>query len=259
MIGSVFAIGAFWPKWYSGILQVSEFASPTLFRFVLFILPLFCFAAVGYVLKFYSSYDVRDSVQYMLFYLVLTAGWLGAAHPLIALMGISARDDVLEGKNAAAIWALFGAFVAISATFAGGNIGNGPGVEVVLFSAGMATAAFFAQWGLLEMLATNSPHESTTIVRDLGAGIRLGGYLAAVGLILGWSVAGDWASLEEAIGDFILHGWSSLLITTVAVLVESAYRPRLAMSGQHILLSLGIAAAYVSGAVVYLLRGGFWG
>jgi len=251
-------VGAFWGQWYSGILQVSEFACPAWLRLVLFALPLLCFAAVGYVLKSYSSHDVQDSVQYMLFYLALAAGWLGVAHPLLALMGISARDDVLERGNSAVLWALCGAYVGVSATFVGGNVGNGPGVEVVFFSSGMATAALFGQWGMVEILATHSPSESTTIVRDLGAGIRLGGYLAAMGLILGWSVAGDWASLEETITDFVFFGWPSLLITAAAVVVESAYRPKLTVTVSHFLLSLGIAVAYGCSALLYITRGGLW-
>jgi hypothetical protein len=258
MLAATFAAIGFWWGWYSAILQVAEHASPWRFRLILFALPLACFAASSFILKSYSSYDVRDSTQYMFFYLVLTAGWLGVVHLAFEWMGVSARDDVLERRNGAALCALCGAFPGVTFAFAGGNIGNGPGVEVVLFSSGMATATFFAQWAILERFSRHSPHETITIVRDAGAGLRLGGYLAAIGMILGWSVAGDWISPGQTIADFVNSAWPSLVVTAAAIGVEALYGPRVHSTFSHLVASLGIAALYVFAAAEYILWRGLW-
>jgi uncharacterized membrane protein YjfL (UPF0719 family) len=121
---------------------------------------------------------VRDDLFYLGFYLLLGAAWVGGATFFFSLMGVSARDDVVERRNLSASWAICGALVGTTLCFAGANVGSGPGVHVVLLCALLTTAAFFLLWLSLELLVDPSPSDSITIERNPGAGIRLGGYLA---------------------------------------------------------------------------------
>ena len=59
------------------------------------------------------------------------------------------------------------------------NIGDGPGWWVVVFAAGLATAALFAAWLVLAQIGHGV--DAVTIDRDLAAGVRLGAFLAACG------------------------------------------------------------------------------
>lgn len=249
---------AFWKDWYAGIFQVPEFASPFRFRFILFCLPFVVLFTLWYLLRTQASHDVQDSGPYLFLYVVVGVGWLGMMQRFISLMGVSARDDVIGKRNGAAAWALSGALAGCTFAFFGGNVGDGPGVEVVLFCAGLASGGFFAQWFVLEVMARHQPSESVTIVRDLGAGIRLGGFLAAIGLILGWSVAGDWTSVSGTFSDFAISAWPSLILTLVAILVESLYSPRSKTTVPHFLMSLAFGVAYLTLAVQHVMRQGLW-
>jgi hypothetical protein len=76
--------------------------------------------------------------------------WVGAAlgisGQLLSFLGVSARDDVLERRNSAALIAVVGALLGAILCIAGGNIGEGPGVEVVIASAGTALCVWFVLW-----------------------------------------------------------------------------------------------------------------
>ena len=102
-----------------------------------------------FVLVTAASEDVRTVIEYLFMYSVLGLAWLRLAEPFFAFAGVSVRDDVVERGNSAATIALSGAFLAVMLCFAGGNIGNGPGWWVVVFSAALATA------GLLHRLAAH--------------------------------------------------------------------------------------------------------
>jgi hypothetical protein len=45
--------------------------------------------------------------------------------------------------------------------------------------------------------------DTVTIDRDPAAGLRLGAFLVACGLVLGRSVAGDWESAANTVADFV--------------------------------------------------------
>ena len=140
---------------------------------------------------------------------------------LIARIGFFGWFLIAAGAPSAAV-AIAGALLGITLCFAGGNIGDGPGWWVVVFSAGVATAGLFAAWLLLEALTGIS--DTVTIDRDLAAGVRLGGLLVACGLRLGWAVAGDWISAEATLRDFAANAWLVLVLLAIAVLVERVAR-----------------------------------
>ena len=108
----------------------------------------------------------------------------------------------MERANGSASLAVAGAIIGITLAYAGGNIGDGPGWWVVVFCAALATLALFAAWMLLELASGVS--DAVTVDRDPSAGMRLGGFLVACGLILGRS-AGDWISVDATVRDFVLR------------------------------------------------------
>jgi uncharacterized membrane protein YjfL (UPF0719 family) len=122
---------------------------------------------------------VRDDPRYLLFYFFPGAMWVSVAVRCLPLVGLSARDDVVERGNSSAALAIAGAILAITLCFAGGNIGDGPGWWVVVFSAGLATVALLLSWLVLETVARVA--DVVTIERDEAAGLRLGGWLIACG------------------------------------------------------------------------------
>lgn len=150
-----------------------------------------CTLGLWSLLVRYAAPDVRQAPQYLALYLLLGLAWLRASEILFVYAGLSLRDDVIERGNAAALTGMSGALVGVTLCYAGGNIGSGPGWWVVVFCGGLATTGLGAIWLLLEQ--TSGVSEVVTIDRDLAAGIRLAGLLAASGLILGRAVAGGLA------------------------------------------------------------------
>lgn len=183
-----------------------------------------CVGIIGLVLTQYAAGDVRHDPKYIGFYTILGAAWLGLVFRMMSLFGMNYRDEVLERGNCAASWAVAGALAGLTLCYAGGNIGNGPGWWVVLFSAGLATAAFFLFWIILAQWTDLV--DTVTIDRDPAAGIRTGGILAALGLILGNAVAGDWHSAEATLHDFVRLGWPSLFLLGIAAFLERQFVPK---------------------------------
>ena len=156
--------------------------------------PLASGAALCAVLLGFASYDVQDDPVYVVFYMSMGAAWVGlAVRVVLPYLGLSARDDVLERGNVAAAYAMGGAVLGLTLCFAGGNIGDGPGWWVVVFSALLSTGAFFISWFFLDKLTRLA--DVVTIDRDPAAGLRLAAFFAGSGLILGRAVAGNWTWL----------------------------------------------------------------
>jgi len=206
-----------WYRWYSAVL-VRSLVMRNTSRPLFVAAPVVCLALLYAILLRWAADDVRHSGTYMTFYMVAGAAWVGLSAKFCCFLGVSPRDDAVERQNLAAAFAAAGALVGITFCFAGGNVGNGPGWWVVVFSAGLASGAFFALWALVEWLTGVS--ESVTVERADGAGLRLGGFLAGTGLILGRSVAGDWVSAEATVRDFVTVAWPVLPLAVAAILAE---------------------------------------
>ena len=71
---------------------------------------------------------------------------MGLGITALALCDLSARDDVVERSNRAAIPAIAGGLLAITLCFAGGNIGDGPGWWVVMFCGVLSTGTLLLAW-----------------------------------------------------------------------------------------------------------------
>jgi hypothetical protein len=110
----------------------------------------------------------------------------------------------------------------VTSSYAGGNIGDGPGWWVVIAAAIIATAALAVLWGLYERFTHAS--DAVTIERDVAAGHRLGGLLFGAGLIMGRGVAGDWVSMGATIADFVRVAWPAVLLLVLAIIIDRAAR-----------------------------------
>jgi len=184
---------------------------------------LLCGLTLHYVLRRYASHDVRDSATYTTFYMIMGAAWVGAATRIWQMIGVNARDDLLERENTAAAFALFGALIALTFCFAGGNVGDGPGWWVVVFAALLSTGGLFLLWCAVDRLGGLG--EAITIDRDAASGLRAAGYLVGSGAILGRAVAGNWVSAGATLGDFAVLGWPALVVLIIAVILERVLGP----------------------------------
>ncbi len=211
-----------------------------------------CGALIFVILKLGASLDVRNAPQYLLMYVVLGLAWLRLAEMNMAYAGISVRDDVIERRNRAAIPATVGGLVGVTLCYAGGNIGNGPGWWVVVFAAALATGTLAVARLVHERLT--AANDVVTIDRDPSAGVRMGAFLAACGLLLGRAVAGDWVSALATVRDYARFLPAVAVLVVLGVVIEriarpTPERPRAPMSvfGTGVaIVYLGFAAAYVA-------------
>jgi hypothetical protein len=253
LIASAIVALVSWGAWYIAPARIQRVGRrPPAWRLVR-LTPLVAAALLWLVLRNAASFDVRDDPRYLAFYLLLGAAWVGVWIRWLAVTGISTRDDVVERSNGSAGLVVIGALFGITLAYAGGNVGNGPGWWVVVFSAALATVALFAAWMLLEAVAGVS--DIVTVDRDPSAGFRLGGFLIACGLILGRSVAGDWISAEATVRDFTATAWPVIVLVGVAALIERVARPT-PETPRPSLVAYGFIPAllYVAGAVYQVMR-----
>ncbi len=178
---------------------------------------------IAFVLHQWGAVEVRANAGEDLFLTFLGGVWLMVAKASFPWLGLNVRDDAVERKNPAALVALCGAMMAVAFTFAGGNIGEGPSSWNNVFSAAVATGGLFGLWLLLELGARVSV--SIAEERDLASGVRLSGFLIALGLIFGRAAAGDWHSESATLQDFVHEGWAAVLLWVVALVVERSVRP----------------------------------
>jgi hypothetical protein len=222
LLGGVAAVAA-WIGWYVPVARVRGFGVRTRGRGVMASAPPIAALLLFAVLKTAAAHDVRDDPRYLLFYMVLGAAWVGLGTRLIPVLGISPRDDVLERGNRAASYTVAGALLALTLCFAGGNVGDGPGWWVVVFSAALATAALAVLWLVLDAMAAVT--DAITVERDAAAGVRAAAFLIAIGAVLGRAVAGDWVSVAATLRDFAVYGWPVIAVLAAAVLLERGTRP----------------------------------
>lgn len=249
--------GIAWLVWFWRAAFTARRCSRFSQRWPLLLYPLACAVVLYAVLRRFSSFDVRDDPLYLAFYMVLGAMWVRFCSWFLPLLGLSARDDVIERGNRAAAHAIGGALLGLTLGFAGGNIGDGPGWWVVVFCAFLSTAAFFLLWFFLDKVAGVA--DAVTVERDPATGIRLAGYFTATGLILGRAVAGDWESSAATFLDFVKIGWPAASLWLVAALLEKRLHPSPTQPHPP-LLTHGIAPAllYLGMAAFTLAWAGPW-
>ena len=251
------ALGALlWARWYWLALRPPAMLSSRGSRWPLIVVPPVSALLLLAVLLLFSSHDVRSDAKYVVFYLVLGAAWLGLARLPLPFLGLWPREDVVERRNAAARFAVAGALLGLTLCFAGGNIGDGPGWWVVVFAAALATGAWYVLGFLLQLGGTP---EQVAVERDVAAGVRLGGLLVAMGLVLGRSVAGTWISVEATLDDLVRLGWPALALAACELLVARLPRPADRPDPRPVgLFGVLPAAAYAWFAALHVARLGWW-
>ena len=245
-----------WTTWYWRAIRVTQPGRSTFGRNLLLVAPLLAAGTLYLVLRTAAAGDVRDDPRYLLFYGVLGAAWLGVAVRWLPAVGIVPRDDVIERGNDAAGVAVAAALLAITLCYAGGNVGDGPGWWVVVFSAGLATGALFLIWILFETVSGAS--DAVTIDRDLAAGVRLAGFLFACGAIFGRAAAGNWVSAGATAIDFLVVALPALALVVAGAVIERFARPTPSRPVPSIAVyGVGPALLYVGAAALHLSRLGF--
>jgi uncharacterized membrane protein YjfL (UPF0719 family) len=264
IVGLVFALPV-WGGWYVDLLRVRPLRSKLVLRILMLLAPLACIAILLFILMRHASWDVRESEYYITVYTIAGIGWTALVSYSYPYLGLDMRGDVLERNNPAAAIVLVGALLGTMLCFAGGNIGDGPGVDAVILSAGLSTLGFLGLWAGLEYLTRLS--ELVTIERDAGAGVRLCCWLVAVGLVLGRAVAGNWLSIENTLSDFVLVGWFAIVIWLLAFMTERfIFRNRSVRSASPdapnassvMLASLFVGAAHIVVALFWIEQAGPW-
>ena len=223
LIATVVGVGG-WFWWLTRVRSIARFRpggriSPGALVGVLGL----CLAILATILLTAAASDVREAPQYLFMYLVLGLAWLRLAHWVFPLLGLNPRDDLFERRNDAAVPAWAGALIGVTCCYGGGNIGDGPGWWVVIFSAGLASAALAVTW--LVVGQQTDLVETVTVGRDRAAGWRLGALLTTSGVIYGFAVTGDWISASLTVSDFLSRAFPALALVAVCILAERWLRP----------------------------------
>jgi len=175
--------------------------------------------------------------------------WIALVQASFSFLGISIRDDVAERGNNSAAFLAAGLTVGATCCIAGANVGDGPGFGVVLFCAALSTTCLFLVWVLVAQISGAA--EVITIDRDLGTGIRAGGFLAGAGIVLGVCVAGDWISLAATLKDFARFSWPVAIGVYLFAMLERGVRRRSPAVAPSRTVSILVAAAAVVAGAVY--------
>ena len=210
-----------WSKWYSSIFQVWPLERGKEHRMILALLPILCLTGIYIILRTLASFDVVTDSIYLFFYIVLGSAWLAVGNKLVFMfLDLSWRDDAIEGNNPAAVLAVSGGLIGMTAIYAGANIGDGPGWWCVIFAGGLALISWYVI--LRAMDALTEVFNKITVGRNIAVGTRMGLFMAASGIILGRGAAGDWTSFSYTVIEFI-DAWPVLILALIAGAVEWLY------------------------------------
>ena len=211
-------------RWYKPLSKTWPPKRNRATKIMLGLLPAVFLIIIFITLKFFASFDVVDSVFYIIFYIVLGYAWMYGGLLLMSIcFDLHWLDDVVYLNNKAALAAVAGEFLALALIYAGANVGDGPGWWCVLFAATLGIAAWLAT-GFVVHYCTGI-FERITVDRDLGCGIRFFLYLLCSGAILGYACSGDWTSFSMTIEEFGA-AWPILPLTAVFIIIERACKHR---------------------------------
>jgi hypothetical protein len=182
-----------------------------------------CLFFISVALHFWGAQEIREEWPADFLVTLYGMAWLMVSMDLFLWFGLSVRDDVIDGRNFAALIGVCCGLIAMTLIYIGGSSGEGPSYLENIFSIGLGAVAFFALWLALELAA----HVSISVAeeRDLASGLRLGGFLFSTGLIFGRALAGDWHSMTGTLHDFWRDGWMVLPLLGLALGAEWLLRP----------------------------------
>jgi|GEM_PF-233440 len=206
----------FFYQWYRYVLGSFLANRSKNISIALGVFPLAALVIIARSLESMAAYDVTGLWE--LFYLIIGFAWLYVTLQLMfAFFDLSWIDDALGRSNPAAAIAVIGSGLGITLTYAGANLGDGPGWWCVFFAGGLG----WVVWMGLAALADRTARvfHRITVERDIACAVRTGCYLLASGLILGRACAGDWTSFSQTVVEFA-DGWPVLPLAAVFILVE---------------------------------------
>lgn len=248
---------ALWGVWVYRVLRPHRMLSSRGSRWPLYVGPLAANILIFVVLLLFSASDVRNDPKYLAMYTVLGAAWTALFSRLFPLLGLHALDDVVQRRNAASGLLYLGVLVGIALTYAGGNIGDGPGWWVVFFSSGIATVSLVLVWFLLATVTRTTEH--VVLDRDRAAAVRTGALLTALGLVFGRAAAGNWQGVGPALVDFLNVSAPGLLLLAPEILCSWMFRPTPRQPVPPVSLAgVGPAAIYLGAAGAYVYTLGWW-
>jgi uncharacterized membrane protein YjfL (UPF0719 family) len=259
--GAISALGLW--KWIASLQPISELGAPRGLRVPLYIAVAVGFGSLGPVTCWWADTDISAFGGYVLLVFLMGGAWLTVSAWLFPWLGISLRDDALEQRNAAAVWALAGGILGVMLTFAGSNIGEGPSFWNNVFTGGLTTGMLLLGW----LVLTSAGGLAHTIAqeRDLAAGVRLGAGLVALGLVLARAAAGDWQSMYATASDLVRYGWFAGAIVAGALAAERMLAkrrdPRPGEASVHpSSMTQGVAPAlvYLAAACAWVWHLGWW-
>ena len=244
-----------WRGWFSRLSRPALVPIHLSVQLSLVSLPLICAVFLLVVLLKCSAATVRSDRIWVFGYFAFGSAWIAASQFAFGLLGIAMRDDVIERRNPSAAWVVAGQLIASTCCLAGANMGNGSSPEVVVFCALLSTVTLLLTWLLFDWIAAAS--ETITIERDSAAGIRVAGWLIAVGIVCGASVTGDWHNVSRTLSDFAGYIWPILAFSFWLALFERVLRKQQALAGRiKVPASAVVAASSVALAVVYVWKRG---
>jgi len=138
--------------------------------------------------------------------------------------------------------------------YAGGNIGDGPGFHVVVFSALLSTATVYSSVWVLALVS--DAEERVSVDHDVGAAVRFAALAIAAGLVAGRAAAGNWVDTESTLIDFAQVAWPVAFLVAASVVAERR-SPPVYVAGSTTGSSL-FAAGLIAMAGVYVYTLGPW-
>jgi hypothetical protein len=206
------------------LLRPRPIRTPDGIAALLFFTPIVALGALYYVLQHWADpHYVIGQPGYILLFMLGGAAWIVCTIYLVQLLGISLRDDALDRYNSAAAVTIAAAILGAMALYAGGNVGAGPTIWTTIGSAAAAAIVWLFGWIAMELFTPLA--DTITIDRDIATALRHGGFLLALGLILGRAVAGDFTSWQSTFNDFACHGWIALPMILAPGIMHRFFRP----------------------------------
>lgn len=235
-----------WGSWYVGVLRPRT-TGPGAGRGILALAPLAALIAILLVQRTLASADVRGDWFWIGWYGAFCMAWAAVLRVPWFVLGLCWRADALERRNGATAIAAVGALLGGAMTVTGATIGDGPGWWCVAVAGGLASGTWLLAWLLLELIAT--PRRAVSIDRCPAAGLRLGSFLLAAGLICGRGAAGDWHGFAATVDEFQV-AWPMLPLLFLAIVWERVQGPTPDHPQRPAMQALPAALGYLAIAMI---------
>lgn len=222
---SVFASIATPIIFYSALFRTNPLARGRTSLVPLALTPPVCLLSLLPFLLHLTAREVREDHGYVRLFLFAAVPFLLLATRVSELLGISLRDDAIERRNPAAVVTLCGAWLGVTAIYAGANVGEGESTWMTFGPAFLGVLTWAGLWLAVERLTTIS--DAVAIDRDVPAAARLAAYLVISGVILGWGVAGDYVSATATLDDFAHRAWPAAVAGGILVIAHRAFHKQI--------------------------------